>query len=103
MTDITLDLEDIFPFLLDNISVYTYCKEVMATILFLAPKAPRTFLVVLVLFWLALVDRRLWVLATRYVNRRSISGFSLFGVFFFLFCRPVPLETLSINLLVIRG
>lgn len=90
----TLDLEDVFLFLLDNVSFSTRYRGVMATVLSLPLMAPRTLLMVLILFInLVLVDRRLLgVLATKYVNGKSISEFILFRILFLFFCKPVPLR-----------
>lgn len=45
-----LNVGDIFPFLLDNVSIGICCKEVMAITLFSPFVAPKTSSVVLVLF-----------------------------------------------------
>ena len=92
------DLEDVLFFLFDDIDVSTYYRKVITTIS-LAFLVPKTSLMVLVfLANLALMSGRLLVLATRYVSRRNISRFSLFGVFLFLFCGFSPLGTFQINL-----
>lgn len=94
MADIAFDLGDVFLFLLDNISIYTCFRGVMA-VTSLAPLVLKTFLVVLVFFGsLALVDERLLMFAIGYVNRRSVSGLNLFRVFLFLLYGFVLLETL---------
>lgn len=91
-------MKDIFSFFLDNIN--TYYRSVMVATLFLPRTMPKTFLVVLVFFTgLTLVGRRLLeVLPTKYVRKRSINELILLRVLLFLFYRPTPLETLSINL-----
>ena len=51
VTVVTLDLGDIFYLLFDGAGVDTHCKRVVAlTLYLLAPSAPGTSLVVLVLF-----------------------------------------------------
>lgn len=95
MTVVVLDLGNIFPFLLDDIGVSTCSKGVMTMTLFSAFIAPRTSSAILILFTsLALVGGRFWVVATRYVSGRSVSGLCPSRVFFFLLCRFVPLGTL---------
>ena len=93
MTVEILDLRDIFPFFLDDVGVSTHCKRVMA----ITPSislTSKTSLVVLFLFAsLALVDRRLLVLATKYISGKSVSGLNLSKVFLFFFCEPVSLRT----------
>lgn len=60
-----LNLRDIFLFLLDDVGISNRCRGILVTILFLPFMAPKTSLVVLVLFpSLILMDERLWVLAT---------------------------------------
>lgn len=79
MVVIVLDLEDVFPFFLNDISVSTYCKEAIATTLSLSPMAPRTSLVIMVLFTgLVLIGE----LSTRHINRGGISRLILFRVLF---------------------
>lgn len=93
-----LNLRNIFQFPLDDIGVSTYCKRVVATT-FLALLALKiSLLVVLILFIsLALVGRRLLVLTTRYVSKKSVSELSSFRVFLLFFCKFIPLETPGIN------
>lgn len=94
MADIAFDLGNVFLFLLDNISIYTYFRRVMA-VTSLAPLVLKIFLVVLVFFGsLALVNERLLMFAIGYVNGRSVSGLNLFKVFLFLLYGLVLLETL---------
>lgn len=82
-----LDLGDIFPFVLDDISICIYCKGVMAT----TSLVLRTSLVVLIFFVsLAKVDEKLLILATKYISRRNVNRFSLFKVFLLFFCRLFP-------------
>lgn len=77
-----LNLGNIFPFFLDDIGVSIRCRQIMTTTLFLPPTTPKTSLMLLVFFVsLTLMERRLWVLATRYVNRKSISRFSFLKSF----------------------
>ena len=94
------DLEDVFPFFLDDIGVSTYYIEVMATTLSLLLKASKTSLVTLVfLASFALVGQKLLeILAIGYVNGKSINGLIPFWVFFLFFCRPIPVEILGVNL-----
>ena len=93
-----LDLEDLFAFLLNDVGVSTYCKRVMATNL-LTSLVPRTSVVVLVfLASLVLVSKKLLMLTTRYVSKRSVSELRFFRVFFLPLCGCVSLETLQINL-----
>lgn len=93
MTVEALDLGDILFFFLDDVSISTYCKKVVATT-FLTLSALRISLVVLIfLASLALVDRKLLVFVTRCVSGRSVSRLSLSGVFLLLFLKLVPLET----------
>ena len=74
MIDEAFNLGDIFSFLFDGISISTCCKRVITMTLSLILLAPRTSLVVLIfLASLILVRKRLLVLATRYVNGRSVS------------------------------
>lgn len=91
-----LNMRDIFSFFLDNVSVGINYWEVMATILFLPPMAPKIFLIVLVLFVSpALVGGRLLeMLAIKYINGKNISRIIPSRVFLRLFCRLIPLKTL---------
>ena len=59
MIGIVFDLGDVFHFFLDDIGVSFCCGRVIAMTLFPAFTTLRTFLVVLALFGLALVGRRL--------------------------------------------
>lgn len=88
------DLEDVFLFLFDDISISTRYKRVMATTLPLPSTVPNTSLVVLVFFIsLALVGGRLLgMLATKYINKNSINGLILPRILFFS-C-PLLLEIL---------
>lgn len=102
ITDIALNLGDIFFFFLDDIGVRTYCRGVIITTLFFSPTAPKTtFLTVLVFFASpALVGKRLLgVLAIKYVSKEGVSGSIPFKDLFVLFYRPVLLETLGVNFL----
>lgn len=92
-----LDLGDIFQFFFDGVGIGIYCREVLAMTP-LAILALKTFLVLVFHANLALIDRKLLVLTTRYVSKMGVSGFSSFGVFLLLFGRPVPLRTSQINL-----
>lgn len=99
MTVEALDLRDVFLFFLDNIGISTYYKEIMAMTLSLVFLAPRISLVVLVfLAILTLISRRLLMLVTKFVNKKSVSGLSHYKVVPLLFCQLVPLEILLIDL-----
>lgn len=94
---IAFNLEDIFLFFFDDVDGYTCYRRVIVTTLLLSPTTLKTiFLAVLVFFAsLALRDRRLFgVFATKYINRRGISGLSLFEV---LFGRFLPMKILGVN------
>lgn len=95
------DVGDILLFILNDVG--TYCKKVIAAILSLPATALRNSLVILGFFiGLALVSEiLLGMLLIRYINKRSISRLILSRVFFHFSCRPIPLETLSINLVSI--
>ena len=79
MADEALDLGDFFLVFFDGIGVSTCCKRVVATTILSALLVPKTsLLVVLVLLAsLALVGRKLLVLAIRCVSNRSFSRLSL--------------------------
>lgn len=96
VTLVVLNLGDIFYYFFDSIGVSIRCRGVMATTTLLDLLAPKTSLLVVLVFLasLALVGGRLLVFATRCINGRNVSGHSLFGVFLLFFCRLVPLETL---------
>ena len=95
MTVKASNLRDVFLFFFDDINISTRCSQVMAITLFLSSSTPRNSLVVLVLFVsLALIDKRLWLFATRYISDKNVNWISLAGVFLLLFCRPVPLRIL---------
>lgn len=97
-----LDLEDVFPFLLDDISISTYYRKVMATTLSLLPTTPKTTSLLILVFFahLALVDGRLLrMFATIYVSRKGIIRLIPSKVFLLLFCKLVFLEALEINFL----
>lgn len=89
---VVLNLGDIFHFLLNGIGVSTYCRGVGVMSTFTVSLTPRiSLLVVLVLFAnLALVSKRLLVLASGCVSKRNVSGLSLFGVFFLFYYEPIP-------------
>ena len=80
VTVITLDLGDIFHFLLDSISVSTCYRKVVATSISSATSAIRNSLVLVLFTSLALVSGRLLVLATRYVSEKIVRGLSPSGV-----------------------
>ena len=90
---VAFDLRDIFNFVFDSISISTRCRGAVAMTISLTTLTPKTSLVLILLTSLVLVGRKLLLLATRLVNGRSISGFSLSGVLIFFFREPVPLET----------
>ena len=95
MAKVALDLEDVFlviPVLLNDVDICTCCKEVVIAT-FLATLASKTFLVLVFLACLALVGRKLLVLATRYISKSSINGLNSSRVFLLLFCRPVSSGT----------
>lgn len=78
----------VFSVLFDYMGIcISYRKVVVATPL--VTLASRTSLILVFLARLALVGRRLLVLATNCVSKGNISELSLFRVFFLLFCRPV--------------
>lgn len=92
-----LNLGDVSLVYLDNVGVNTHYKGVVTTT---TPStlAPRTFLVLVLLIYLVLVDRELLVLSIRYVSRGSVSRLSLSVVFLLFFCGPIPqrhLESIS--------
>lgn len=72
------NLEDVFLVFLDNIGISNHCRGVVAMSTILALLVPKTFLLVVLVYFaiLALVGGRLLVLVTRYVSRRIVSGFS---------------------------
>lgn len=92
------NVEDILLFFFDDIS--TYDKSVIAATLSLS-FALKTSLVVLIFDASStLVDGRLLkVFSTRYVSRKGISRLIFPQVFLLLFCKPVPSETLDIDLI----
>lgn len=93
MAEVALDLEDVFYFFFNNVGVYTYySKGVTATLP--ATSAPKTSLILVFFASLALVDRKLLMLATRYVSKKSVNELSFFEVFFLFFCKPVLSKTL---------
>ena len=93
----TFDVREVLFFLLGK-GVDTCSRGILASTLSSSTTAPRTSLVVLVLFvGLALVGGRL-LLPTRYVSRGGISGFILPGVLILLLRWSVTSETLGINL-----
>lgn len=93
-----LDLEDIFLVFLNSIGIKICCREVLTTTTFSATSAPKTSLVLVFLVCLALLGRRLLVLAIQCISGESVSRFSLSKVFFLLLCRPVFLETPWVHL-----
>lgn len=85
MADVALDLGDIFSFFLDDVSICTYCRRVIAATSS-SSLVPRFSMIFLVFFTsLVLVRGRLLVLAFKYVSRRNISEFCLFKVFLLCF------------------
>ena len=94
-----LNLRNISHFLFDGIGVSIHCKKIMLT-LSLTPSTLKISLLVVLVFLasLALVGRKLLVLATRYISRRSISERNPSGVLVLLFCRPIPSRTPQIYL-----
>ena len=95
-----LNLGDIFHFFFDNVGVSTCCKKVIATT-FLIPLAPKTSLLVVLVFLasLALVGGILLMLAIRYVSKKCVSEFSFSGVFLLLFHELVPSRIPGIDFL----
>lgn len=93
-----LNIGNVFPSSLD--AVDTYYKGIVSAILSLLATAPRTSLIVLVLFiGLALVNGRLLgILPTRHISMEKVSGLILSGVFVLLLGWSIPSETLDINL-----
>ena len=99
-----LKFRNVFSFLLDDVGISICCRKFVTTTLSLAFLAPKTSLVILVfLASLALVCKRLLILATKYVSRKSVSRLSFSGVFLLLFCKPIPLKTLWIYFLGTGG
>lgn len=98
MTIKTLDLGDIFHFLFNGIGINICCGKVVS-ITFLALLATKTSLLVILVFFapLALVNRRLLVFATRYVNERNVNKLSSFENSLFIFCRLILLEIPEID------
>lgn len=106
MTVEVLDLGDVFPFLLDNVSVSIYCKKVMIMIQILFPTFTKTTFLAILFFFASLVllgRRLLGVLATKYVSGRAVSRLISSKVFLYLFHRPVTLQTFGVNLLNTLG
>lgn len=98
-----LDLGNIFHFFFDGVGVSTHgvsirCRRVVA-ITSLVILAPKTSLVLVFLATVALVGRRLLVLATRRISKRDVSRLNLFKVFFLLLGGLIPLKTPEVNLL----
>lgn len=89
-----LDLGDVFFVFLNAAGVNTHCRKFGATTTPLALSLPRTSLLVIqvLLASLALVGRRLLVLTTRCISKRSVNGLSPSGVF--LSHKPIPLRIL---------
>lgn len=84
-----IDIGSVFPFLFDDIR--TCYRGVIAATLSLYPTVPKTSLIVLVFFAnLTLVGRRLIVLTTRYINKKSVSRFIFSKVILFLFVGLYP-------------
>lgn len=98
ITIIAGDLKHVFlVFRLFDSGVNTYYKGVLASTLSLSTMVSRIFLVVLVRFIsLALIAKR-WLVPTRYISRKDVSGFILLKVFILLFCLFVLLETVGID------
>lgn len=93
------DVEEVLFFLFGN-DVDTYCRGVLASTLSSSTMAPKTSLVVLVLF-ICLFGGRL-LLPTRCISSKSISRLILPRVFILLLYRPLALETVGINLPLAR-
>ena len=91
-----LDLRDIFHFFFDGVGLSTYYKRVMTTN-FLATLVSKTYLLLVFFTSLALVSRKLLVLATRYISKRNVSRLSFSGAFFLLFGKSVPLGAPQID------
>lgn len=94
MADEALDLKDdsfIFSVLFNDVCICTCCKNIVIAT-FLTTLLAKTSLVLVYLACLALVDRRLLVLAIKCASGESVSRFSFFGVFFLLLFKLVPLE-----------
>lgn len=94
------DVRNVFFFFLGN-DINTYCRKVVAVILFAPLTIPKIFMVVLVFFIaFALVGKRLLGLfLTRYVSKEGVSKLIFSDVFIFSFCKPISLKILGINLL----
>lgn len=98
MIVVVLDLRDIFNFFFDGVDVGTYGKKAIVTTIFLTNSRLRISLVLVLLTSLALIDRRLLVLATRCINGKSVGELSLSGVFLLFFCGPIPPRILRVHL-----
>ena len=79
-----LDLGDVFVVFFDGVDVSIYYKRVVATTTPLS-LTPKSFLILVFLARLALVGRKLLVLATRCVNGKIISRFSSSRIFLLFF------------------
>lgn len=98
ITVIALNLKDVFLFFFDDVDGCTCYRGVIVTTLLLFLTALKTtFLAVLVFFAsLVLRDRRLFeVFATKYMNKKGVSGLTLFKVFLGRF---LPIKILGVNL-----
>lgn len=76
-------IKEVFFFLLVN-NIDIYCREILASTLFLSIIAARTALVVWISF-VGLVDRRL-LFSTKYVSRGGVSRLIFPGVLILLLC-----------------
>lgn len=85
------DVSLVFPIFLNDVGIYICCKGVVIAT-FLTILAPKTSLVLVYLAYLALVDRKLLILVTRYMSKGNVSGFSPFRVFLLFFHRLVLLR-----------
>ena len=98
MTELVLNLEDVFHVLFDNVGVCTYCRRVV-TAIFLAILTPRIFLILVLLTGLGLMGG----LLTRYISKGIISRLSPCGVFLLLFSRLTFSKTLNVNFTNTKG
>lgn len=89
-------------FYLFSKGVDIYCKKILAFILFLPNMAPKTFLIVLVLFILALMGER-WLFPTRYINKRDVSKFIFSEIFIFFYANLQPWKHLALIFWVLEG
>lgn len=96
IADIAFNLDNIFSFFFKN-DINICDREIVVTTLFLSSVVSKTFLVILVLL-IGLIQALMDGFSIKHVSKRKISGFNLSKIFLLLFCRPVFLKTLGVNL-----